>query len=243
MGNYNSNSANKPPNMKKSQVKGAHTQDVLLADGSKRQILVLERDRERFCDFTMVFKTIPKNRGGESMISAVARGILHYLITDYMDYRNVCDITAETCACKIHIGKRTAKNHLKELADNGYIKRIRPGTYMVAPHVAMSISARYYDILARAWDMGNIDNIQFEIARLNEKSKEETKRNRDMVKEAGGSRIKHRCTVPEAPEVAATPAAEYSYIEAVVDAEREARTQEEELRIRIPGIPGILSEE
>lgn len=239
MGNYNSNSVNKPPDTKKSQVKGMHTQDVLLADGSKRQIMVLERDRERFSDFVMVFRTTAKDRGGEIMVSATARGILHYLITDYMDYRNACEITAATCARKNHLSTKTVKKHLKELVDNGYIKRVRPGTYMVAPHVAMSISARYYDILARAWDMGNIDNVQFEIAKLNAKSKEETRRNRDMVREAGGSKVKHRCTVPEAPEVAITPEAEYSYIEAVVEAEKEAR--EEELRTRIPGI--ILSEE
>lgn len=223
MNKYNSNPQHKQPLAKKSLVRGADTQEAILPDGRRKRLLVLDQDQDRHKDFVMSFR----NRGGEDlMIDPASMGLFYFLATTIMDYRNVCEITAETCAAKINKSVKTTKRYLAELTDTGYIKRIKPGIYMLSPYRTIQVRKKYFRILETAWETGLINDIRPAMERLDEKIREETARNKALVKKAEASVLKKRITIPEAPVIAVNEEEELDYMIAVKESELDQQRAE-----------------
>jgi len=208
------------PLSKSSLVKGMSMQDVILPDGNLKRMLVLAEDQDKFKDFVMVFR----NRGGkELMIDPTALGIFYFLATTHMDYRNVCEITAKTLAKQVHKSEPIVKKLLNELIEYGYVKRLKNGgMYMLSPYYTTQIRKRYFDILRKAWQTGNVSRIRADMEILDDAIARETELNKKLVKMAkanlkGEERTSSResITIP----VAASTTDEYQYIKSVLEEE------------------------
>lgn len=211
------------PLSKGSLVKGAETQEAILPDGSKKRMLVLAENQDKFRDFVMSFR----NREEDVlMIDPGALGIFHYLATTYMDYKNTCQITAKDLAERVGKSVPVIKKWLNELIENGYVKRLKLGMYMLSPYHTIQVRKRYFDIIEHAWITGDVSRVRADMAKLDEASRTETERNKNLVKKAEASAIAKRLTVPEAPIITMTEEEEYQYIKTVKEAELEARAAE-----------------
>ena len=216
--NYNCNTPTKQPLVKKSLIRGIGTQDAILPDGSRKRLLVLDQDQDKYKDFVMSFRA----RGGDyklKNIDPAAVGIFFHLATTVMNHHNVCNITMDECADMVGKSVPSVKKWFRELIDSGYIKRIKPGTYMLSPYKTIKIRKKYFGILETAWKTGRINDIQPAIEKLDEKTREETARNKALVKKAEASVLKKRLTIPEAPIIAIDAAQELEYMMEVKEEE------------------------
>ena len=213
---YNGNTRVKQPLSKGSLVKGAETQEAILPDGSKKRMLVLAENQDKFRDFVMSFR----NREEDVlMIDPGALGVFHYLATTLMDYQNICQVTAKDLAKLVGKSSPVVKKWLNDLARHGYIKRIKPGVYMLSPYHTIQVRKRYFGIIERAWITGDVSKVRADMARLDEESRRETTRNKALVKKAEVSVLKKRLTIPEAPIIAIDAAQELEYMMEVKEEE------------------------
>lgn len=220
---YNGSTHVKQPLSKGSLVRGAEIQDAILPDGRKKRMLILAEDQDRFKDFVMSFR----NREEDAlMIDPGALGVFHYLATTLMDYKNTCQVTAKDLAGRVGKSSPVVKKWLNDLIQHGYIKRIKPGMYMLSPYHTIQVRKRYFDIIEHAWIKGDVSRVRADMAKLDESSRTETERNKNLVKKAEASAIAKRLTVPEAPIITMTEEEEYQYIKTVKEAELEARAAE-----------------
>lgn len=204
------------PLSKGSLVKGAEVQDAILPDGTKKRLLILAEDQDRYKDFVMTFR----NREEDAlMIDPGALGIFHYLATTLMDYQNICQVTAKDLAKRVGKSSPVVKKWLTDLIQHGYVKRIKPGMYMLSPYHTIQVRKRYFDIIERAWITGDVSKVRADMARLDEESRRETTRNRNLVKKAEASVLKKRLTIPEAPIIAIDAAQELEYMMEVKEEE------------------------
>lgn len=198
MSKYNSQSVQKQPIEERPAgvmplVRGMEEQEVLLPNGTRRKLLVLDSDQEKYKDFSMVFKT----REEGLFVDVLALGVFHHLATAVSDQVNVCRVTVEEVARMAHKSKPTVLKAFNQLIEAQYIKRISAGVYLLSPYRTVQVRKRYFPILERAWKTENIDSIRLEMNRLDARTKDDTAKNRRMVQEAGCSAVREAVTLPE----------------------------------------------